>query len=293
MAVGLSDKLAFALKALSLSRIQLAAELGVDKSVVGRWVTGAVAPSSHNLAKLTGLVARRAAGFTVLDWDRDFTGLAAALGVETYDPSADPAPRFGDGLPLALLDQSLSITRLRGAAYEGFFRSTRPYAQSPGKFIHDHFLIRRRENGLVAYEMMTGGVTVEGWVLLLQNQLFCIGCELTSGSMAFAVFNGISTLKAGRLDGIILSCALDPARTPTATAMVVDRIGDLTDDEAADHARFVELASHEPVAPDGSLDPDLVVHLLRNSGPEAWARGGDLLLRMPLARSLSRGLAPE
>ncbi|HEY7852607.1 MAG TPA: helix-turn-helix transcriptional regulator [Caulobacteraceae bacterium] len=292
MTVGLSEKLAFALKALSLSRIQLAAELGVDKSVVGRWVTGAVAPSAHNLAKLTVLVAERVSGFTVLDWDRDLGGLAAALGVETYDPAAGIAPVFGDGLPLALLDQSASITRLRGGAYEGFFRSTRPYAQYPGKFIHDHMLIRRRENGLVGYHMKTGGVSVEGWVLLLQNQLFCIGSELTSGSMAFAIFNGVSTVTAGRLDGLILSCALDTARTPTATAMVVDRIGDITDDEAADRAHLIELASHEPVAPDGSLDPDLVVHLLRNSGPEAWARGGDLLLRMPLLRSLSRGIDP-
>jgi transcriptional regulator with XRE-family HTH domain len=293
LAEGLSEKLSFVLKALSLSRIQLAAELGVDKSVVGRWVTGAVAPSAHNLAKLTVLVAQRARGFTVLDWDRDIAGLAATLGVESYNPATSFAPVFGDGLPLSLLDQTASITRIRGSAYEGFFRSTRPYAQYPGKFIHDHLLIRRRENGLVGYDMMTGGVSVEGWVLLLQNQLFCIGCELTSGSMAFAIFNGVSTLQAGRLDGIILSCALDTSRTPTATAVVVDRIGDITDDEVADRARLTELASHEPVARDGSLDPDLVVHLLRNSGPEAWARGGDLLLRMPLIRSLSRGIAPE
>jgi transcriptional regulator with XRE-family HTH domain len=293
VAQALSEKLAFVLKALSLSRIQLAAELGVDKSVVGRWVTGAVAPSGHNLAKLTALVARRASGFTVLDWDRDFAGLAVALGVEAYDPGVNLAPVFGDGLPLSLLDQSASITRIRGPAYEGLYRSTRPYAQHPGKFIHDHILLRRRPNGLMSYDMMTGGVSVEGWVMLLQNQLFCIGCELTSGSMAFAIFNGVSTIKAGRLDGIILSCALDPSRTPTATAVVVDRVADVTENEEADLALLAELSAPEPVAPEGSLDPVLVAHLLRDSGPAAQSVGGDLLLRMPLLRSLSKGIAPE
>jgi transcriptional regulator with XRE-family HTH domain len=293
LAQDISEKLAFVLKALSLSRIQLAAELGVDKSVVGRWVTGAVAPSAHNLAKLTALVARRASGFSVLDWDRDLAGVAAALGVEGYDGRTDSAPLYGDGPPLTLLDQSASITRFRGPAYEGFYRSTRPYAQHPGKFIHDHILLRRAANGLMSFDQMTGGVSVEGWVLLLQNQLFCMGCELTSGSLAFAIYNGVSTIKAGRLDGILLNCALDPSRTPTATPIVVDRIADVSEDEAADCKRLAEMASFEPVAAEGSLDPALVAHLLRDSGPAAAAQGGDLLLRMPLIRSLSRGIAPE
>mgnify|MGYP000007444798 CR=1 FL=1 len=42
-------------------RGRLAADLGVDKSVVGRWATGAVRPSDHNLSRLTAL-ARRAGG---------------------------------------------------------------------------------------------------------------------------------------------------------------------------------------------------------------------------------------
>ncbi len=62
-------KLEFALKVLSMSRGRLAAEVGVDKSVVGRWVRGAVRPSADDLARLTALVAERAPGVTVLDWD--------------------------------------------------------------------------------------------------------------------------------------------------------------------------------------------------------------------------------
>jgi transcriptional regulator with XRE-family HTH domain len=285
----LSAKLEFVLKALSLSRIQLAAELGVDKSVVGRWVTGAVRPSAHNLSRLTALIAGRVPGFNLLDWDRDQAGLASVLGVDMGAGRGVGAPVYGDGLPLQLLDQIASTTRLRGGAYEGLFRTVRPYAQAPGKFIHDHILIRRQPNELLRYDMLTGGVAVQGWVLLLQNQVFCMGSELTSGSIAFAIFNGVNTLQAGRLDGIILNCALDPGRTPTATAVVIDRVGELTDDPKADYARLQSLASDDPVAPEGSVAPDMAAHLLREIGPAQLALGGDLLLRMPLTRSLSRG----
>lgn len=62
-------KLELALKACSMSRGRLAAELGVDKSVVSRWLNGANAPSGHNLSSLTAVVAARFEGFTMLDWE--------------------------------------------------------------------------------------------------------------------------------------------------------------------------------------------------------------------------------
>ena len=60
-----STKLALALKALSMSRGRLAADLGVDKSLVGRWASGAVSPSDHNLANLTRLIASKTPGMAV------------------------------------------------------------------------------------------------------------------------------------------------------------------------------------------------------------------------------------
>lgn len=54
-----SEKLGLVLKSLSMSRGRLASELGVDKSLVGRWVSGTVTPSSHNLKNLTRLLMSR------------------------------------------------------------------------------------------------------------------------------------------------------------------------------------------------------------------------------------------
>jgi transcriptional regulator with XRE-family HTH domain len=168
MPSGFSAKLGFVLKYLSMSRSQLAAELKVDKSIVGRWMTGAVEPSAHNLARLTAFVAGHVDGFTALDWDRSVEKLGAQFGVNPLALSGNEGGPLARGLPLALLQHVVAATALRGQAYEGFFRSTRPYAGEPGLFIHDHGMIRRDANGLLRLWMGTGGVFVVAGVRHIQ-----------------------------------------------------------------------------------------------------------------------------
>lgn len=278
------EKLKLILKSLSLSRVQLASDLAVDKSVIGRWVSGAVKPSDHNLQRLTALIAERLPGFSSLDWDRSAAEFAAMLGAVPVAPLA---------LPLPLLDMIKDASSLRGAAYAGFFRTTRPYNMQPDRFVHDHGMLRMGPDGLLALRMGTAGTRVEGWMLTLHNELFCIAADVTSGALLFGIFHGVATARAQRLDGIALAPSLDPGRTPTAYAMVFDRIGDLSGDIAADNAEFERLAALNPLAPEGSVPEALRAHLLRDIGPAAHALGGDMLLRMPLARSLARGLAYE
>src|SRR3954452_19247369 len=137
-----AKKLELALKVLSMSRARLAADLGVDKSVVGRWVTGAVQPSAHNLSLLSALIADKVPGFTALDWDRSLSAFAELLGAD-LDMASGKKPAGGlTGLPLPLLDQFVATAALRGPAYEGFYRSTRPYVLGPGHFVHDHCMLR-------------------------------------------------------------------------------------------------------------------------------------------------------
>jgi hypothetical protein len=285
-----SAKLDLVLKALSISRGRLAADLGVDKSVVGRWVTGAVKPSSHNLSGLTALIAGRVPTFTTLDWDRSFADLASLLGA---DPSAVPGldPRAPPGLQLAIAEHILATTALRGSAYEGFFRSTRPYVLQPGRFVHDQAMVRRDASGFLRLRMGTGGTVVEGWVLTLHNQLFTIAADVTSGALLFGIFHGVATPRADVIDGLMVGPALDAGRTPTACAIMFERTGELSDDPAADDLRFDALAAGDPVAPEGSISDAIRDHLVRDIGPAQLALGGDYLLRMPLVRSLARGPA--
>lgn len=283
-----SAKLGFVLKALSMSRGRLAVDLGVDKSVVGRWLRDEVTPSANSLAHLTAKVAQRVERFTALDWDRDLDGLAHVLGVEPRD-TATYTVRLGEGPHGQLLEQIAANTRLRGHAYEGFYRSTRPFAGYPGRFIHDHMMIRADDAGFLRFDLRCNAVRVEGWVLPQQNQLFVVGSESATGSMAFGIFNGVSATRADVVDGLLLGCALDANRTPTAHAMVFERIGELTGDADADEHRLAVLGEAEALAPEGSVPEALAAHLTRDIGPAQLALGGDWLLHLPLERSLSRG----
>jgi transcriptional regulator with XRE-family HTH domain len=289
MSEAFHQKLALVLKALTISRVALAAELGIDKSVVGRWVSGRVQPSSHNLARLSAYVASRVDGFTTLDWERPISGIAPMLGAsaEALRQAADAGS--SDMLTLPLLAESRAITVRRGECYEGIFRTTRPYAQYPGRFMHDAILIRRGPEGDLRFLLVNSGVKVEGVVLLQQSQLFIISADYTSGAYAFGILNGVNTVQAGVLDGLLMWCSLDSLRTPTASAILVQRVADLTGDEAIDGAAFAELCAADPLAPEGSLSPELVHHLTRDIGPSQIAVGGDWLLKLPIGRSWARG----
>ena len=294
MTQSFAEKLTLILKVFSWSRARLASELGIDKSVVARWASGATVPSGHNLAQLSALMGRAVPGFTALDWDRDLDGLATFLGVATGRAPASPAPQLATtGLALPLLDVIRSTTALRVEAYEGFYKSTRPFAARPGLFIHDHSYVRLGPDGLLRFKMNTGGVKVEGWVLPIQNQLFLIGTEFTGGALAFAILHGVNGVKADTLDGITLTANHDPGRSPAATPVVYRRIAELTGDLATDDAQLDRLAAVNPVAPEGSVPEDLQRYLARDIGPAALANGGEWVLRLPLAKSLASGPQPD
>jgi hypothetical protein len=196
-------------------------------------------------------------------------------------------------LPLPFLDQMIATTSLRAKAYEGFYRSTRPYATHPGRFIHDHNMVRLGPDGLLRFKMCTGGVVAEGWVLPVQTQLFCIGTEFAGGAITFAILHGVNTNRADVLDGIVLTTNYDHGRSPAASAIVYERIRDLGDDPEADDALLMALAAPNPVAPEGTVPEALQRHLARDVGPEAMKNGGDWVLRLPLVDTLSRGPAPD
>lgn len=284
-------KLELVLKVLSMSRARLAASLAVDKSVVGRWVSGAVQPSAHNLSRLSALIAERIPGFTALDWERSLASFAELIGADLkavagHAPAADSAIT---GLPIVGMEQFLTATSLRGPAYEGFYRTTRPYMLAPGRFIHDHCMVRIDPNGLMRLRIGAGGTIADGWALPAGNQLFAVTVDVISGAVLFGIFHGVGTARAEVVDGLVLAPSLDVGRTPAAYAMILERVGDLTGDLEADDRHFIELAAKDPVAPEGSISDELRRHLTADIGPAAAALGGDLLLRMPQIRSMSRG----
>ena len=138
--------------------------------------------------------------------------------------------------------------------------------------------------------MINTGVIVEGWILLLHAFCFVISAELSSGTYAFGVFNGAGGIQVDRLDGLFLNNSFDVGRTPTAGAMLLERIGELSLTKLEDDEKLVEFGRLHPIAPKGSVPPDIAAHLARDVGPSQLAAGGDWMLSMPVARSLSRNV---
>lgn len=289
-----SEKLDLVLKALSMSRGRLAADLGVDKSLVGRWASGAVTPSSHNLENLTKLVASKREGFTMLDWDRDVDALARVFGIEPANGHSIQAKANGHhvGLPLPGLDLVRMVTERRANTYEGFWRSTRPSIAMPGKIFHDYGIIRRGPEGLLEFKIGGSGLLFDGWLLPVEGQLFAILFDTVGQTPVFLIFNGVSLHKAVQLDGLILAAALNAARTPSAYPVVLTRLGDLTGDVEDDNEHFQELLQQDTAATDETAPEAIRQHLIRDIGPAAQAAGkGELFLLSSWANSLSQGLS--
>ena len=287
-------KLDLTLKALSMSRGRLAAELRVHKSGVARWLAGQAEPAGHNLEGLTALIAARRPEFSMLDWDLDLADFAQALGAGPAARKARPV----EGLPVPgdLLEQFRAAAELRAVAYEGFFKTTRPVAMMPGRFQHEHGLVRRGDNGLLTFRMGISGTEFEGWLLPMHHQVFAICTQPLTGSIVFAIFNGVLQRRVDILDGITLSQAPDAGRTITAAPIILHRLGGLSGDREADDRRYQELIKTPPLAPEGSVPDDIRDHLLRDFGPKEHALGGELLLNLALSQSMSRGpteLDPE
>ena len=290
MSDGFHEKFGLALKALSMTRAEVAMRLRVDKSLVGRWATGKAMPSAHNLSRLTALVAERTDRFTMLDWDRDLPGVAALLGVDSAQLAntalALDAPTTG---PLGMLiDDLLPTTLRRASAYEGIYRITRPVPNVPGRFIHDVSMVRLEAEGLMNRIHSVGGYAIEARLLAKDGQLIMLGVEVTSRSPVMALMNGVTAMKADRTEGLLLYCLMDATRTPVVNPFISERIADLQGDRQADDATFAGLAHLADLAPEGSVPPEIAAHLFPDVGPAAFAAGGDMVLSLPIGRSLAR-----
>jgi len=285
-----TQRLELILKALSLTRGRLAAELGVDKSLVGRWVSGAVKPSALNLERLTQYLAKRQPGFTLLDWDRDIDALAERFGVASPAPPSHEALPIDGLLPDVMVRESAVTTALRGWAYEGFWRTTRASAEVPGSFFHDYVMFRRNGDSMLAVRMGVFALRLDGWAIMLQNKIFSISTEPDTGTFSFTILTGVARQRADVLDGMSIACLRDAGGSTIGFATLLERIGSLSGDRTADDATFEQLCQAGPsMVTADDVPPRIQKHLLRNAGADALANGGLPILMIPFAQSLSRG----
>jgi transcriptional regulator with XRE-family HTH domain len=280
-----ASKFRLVLRALNLSRGSVASGMGVDKSLVGRWASGIVSPSDHNLARLSSYIAAARPGFSMADWDREPADLAASLGVQLIDQNeAGNLP----GFPPMFLSQARSLIQTRGAGYEGFWRTSRPSVLMPGTIFRDHGMIRVDANGYLAVRMGGAGMTFEGVLLLGENNLFAVFYNSVSAAPYFLIGKGVQLPRAEMFEGLLLLSALDAAHTPAAVPIVLERIGDLSGDREKDDLYCGELIDRPPVAQEGEVSDEILARLIRDVGPAAAANGGEKFLMSGFG-ALSRG----
>lgn len=230
-------KLTLALKALNLSRGKLAARVGVDKSLVGRWASGQVMPTGHNLARISEIVGGLKPGFSILAWEQPEGAFAEFFGIaERPEPAQQPAA--SGAYSLKSRPVSLEETAFSGSAYPGIYAGFREAFANTGALIMEMHMLHM-EGPELKFCGHDGFFTHSGHVLLIKGQVYLFGeSDTRQDGMMFCVFHGVNGSRAMVLDGIQLSVAADKYFTPAAIKMVMLRIADLTGDHRVDRARF-------------------------------------------------------
>ena len=137
------------------------------------------------------------------------------------------------------------------------------------------------------------GASGAGWAFLAEGSLFAILNDAVGCTPLFLIFRGVPLPKATMLDGILLLSSLDAGRTPAAIPILLERIGDLSADRAADEQRFETLRAEAAVAEEAEVPEAVRKHLFRDVGPRSAADGGDPFLAVPSTRGFSRGISPS
>lgn len=285
-----APRFGLALQVLGLSRGRAASQLNVDKSLVGRWASGSVRPSEHNLAEITKLVAKQVPGFTMLDWQRDLQSFAALFNIELPAEAVPVAEETAPSLSLSCLVHAQRETKRTGSVYSGFWRSTRPSAIMPGKLFYGYGIFRPAPSGFLEVRVGSSGLSFDGWGFVSDGNLFAMLSDSVGCTPLFFIFKGVPLPKAMLLDGLLMLSGFDSARTPTAVPVIIERIGDLTGDTAVDEATFAELLERDSAA-DEHVSETVRRHLLRDIGPTAAETGGDMFLTA--SGHLSRGTSPS
>ena len=231
-----SGRLQLALKQTNLSPGALGAAVGVDKSVVSRWVSGRVRPTRHNLTLIAAVLAERLPGFSALSFEASEPEFRALLHLDRPKaPVRDTSQSIT--IPFGLLDASRRETARHGIEYFGIYMLYYRAFSQPGKIARMALMLRPKD-GLIEARYGAEGFSFHGWALLMLNRLYVIFAEERFEAMAFLVLNAGSQPKARFITGILTGPA-EGLLVPTASPAVLVRVRDLSDDPATDMALYV------------------------------------------------------
>jgi len=297
------DKLKLALGRANLSRAQVAQALGMDKSVVARWLSGGLRPADHSLVALTVLLTRHIPDFRRAEWDLPVPAFTARLGLAaapvTAAEVAPPPPPPGFRITGLQLQRSLTLEAPYLGLWIGFMQSVR----NRGIIVLNSLYFWAEPDGLRC-RFTEGRFWGDGPAFAGSGRLQCFWEQAPANDRICAMlFNGVFAEDQVVMDGLALSAAGDATGTPGCVPMLFFRIGD-----AATYAQLggvegvrATLAAAnvarapvagDPFAPLLDLAPRPVLELLTPCVGVPRADGGfDHMLRAPAARSAAALMA--
>ncbi|WP_333815970.1 helix-turn-helix domain-containing protein [Tabrizicola sp.] len=246
-----AGRLRLALKQANVSPAALGAAVGVDKSVVSRWISGRVRPTQHNVARIASVLAQSLPGFTVMAFEAPAPTFRAL--VQPVVPVIEGEPGQSLPIPFGLLEAARRETGRRGVEYFGAYLMYYRAFSQPEK-IARMALMLRPEDGLIGARYGAEGFAFQGWALLMLNRMYVILAEERFEAMAFLVLNAGQQPKARFITGI-LSGPAEGLLVPTASPVVLQRQRDLTEDPEADLAAHLEDCRLDPLIDHAEVPP--------------------------------------
>lgn len=288
-------KLDLVIRQLDWSRGKLAQQVGIDKSLAGRWLKGASRPTPHSLSRLTSTVAQTITGLTGADWHLPIDRFAQRIGAEPVDASA--ATSRESRLTIAGLkcpptaEWAEPYLGLWAGFYQGVVNRGLVRLYALHLFVDDLGLRCRATEGTFHGE---------GPALATPSHLQCLfDVGPLYDRLGYCMFNGVHAPKAALIDGLVCVIAGDSGGTPTASPIVLYRIdeglpGGTEVDMNALAAAMIQI--YERAEKEQSRTGDAFA-VFRDLAPLEVLRavtptvgdGRDHVLRVPAARSLAVG----
>lgn len=230
-----SEKLILMCDRLSLSRVQLAHAVGVDKSVAARWTSGRVHPGEQSVVRLTGLVRHQVGDFSRSDWSLPLAEFAACLGMRPTRTRQTAETAWASEF-----DESVSLYGGLWLLIHGSFTGMRR--------LFAFFLDLHGEDGMLSFELGDGfGYHACGAVFVDDSKLCLAGQAVMHPQQVwpiYMIFNGVQIYRAVVLDGLLLSWCRDIGHTPTALRAICWRLAPHAPNALAAHRRFEMAAAH-------------------------------------------------
>jgi transcriptional regulator with XRE-family HTH domain len=193
-----AEKLRLALSKANLSRAQLAQAVGVDKSVVARWLNGALHPSDHTLTMLTAALGKAVEGFSRADFDLARSDFAVRLGMRTEAAATGAHP---SRVPILPGDALNDVAARMGEAID---EADRTYS-GLWLFVHPS---ERDQEGRLRIRASAGRIMRPKAGTLLEVELGALDVVHARG-VALVIQGDLHFLMTAdrRMDVTILSCA--------------------------------------------------------------------------------------